>query len=278
LSAYFDFNTILPVLIEWLGVIGITMLLALSPAFKRKPLIFKYPQREGIVASVLYAILIGGLAFLFTQANWVPNIIQGAANLHLPVGWLMSGLGSQATPATIITYTQDDILRQLTVSALSLAPFALVLLVRQQPLLSVGLGQQTLRPSLTLGVSLGLMTIFLRGKIYTLIYSMGATQVNYLLAMAGVGLAEEIIFRGFIQLRLTSWLGPVWGWVLTAFAFAIYHIPSRLIIEHVSLEALAFSLVMPLLFGLIQGWIMQKSGNIAGLAIYHAIHNWMAVL
>lgn len=278
MSAYFDFKSIFPILVEWMGVIAVTMILALSPAFKRRPLIFKYPQREGIVASVLYALLVGGLALIFTQAQWAPTVVQGAANFHLPINWLMSGLGSQALAAGAKSYTPDDLLRQLTVSALSLAPFALVLLVRQQPLFSTGLGQQTLRPSLTLGVALGLLTIFLRGKIYTIINSVGPTQGNYLIAMAGVGLAEEVIFRGFIQLRLTSWLGPLWGWVLTAVAFALYHIPSKLLIEHVSLEALAFSLIIPLLFGLLQGWIMQKSGNIAGLAIYHAIHNWMVVL
>ncbi len=278
MNPYLDINALLPILVEWLGVIAVTLILTLSPAFKRRPLIFKYPLREGIVATVLFVVLVGGLALAFSYPQFRLTVLQGAAQIHLPWRWVASGMSLRLLPAGSNQYTQDDLIRQLTISGLSLAPFAVVLLVRQQPLLSTGLGRQTLRPAITLGIALGFLSIFLRGKIYSLINAIGPAQVNYLVAMAAVGFVEEVIFRGFIQLRLTAWLGQRWGWVLTAIAFALYHIPSRLLVEHVSLSLLGFSLIMPLLFGLLQGWIMQKTGNIAGLAIYHAIHNWLAIL
>ena len=278
MNPYLDLNAVLPILIEWMGVIAVTMILGMSRAFHRRPLIFKYPRREGLVATALFVILIGGLALVFTIPSLVPTVLQSSTFLQLPGRWLASGMSLGILPAGSTQYSQDDLIRQVIISGLSLAPFALVLLVRQQPLLSTGLGQQTMRGSITLGIALGFLSIFLRGKIYSLINSIGAAQVNYLIAMAAVGFAEEVIFRGFIQLRLVAWLGARWGWILTAVAFALYHIPSRLLIEHVSLPLLGFSLIMPLLFGLLQGWIMQKTGNIAGLAIYHAVHNWLVIL
>ncbi len=271
------FTQALPVAVEWMGVVAVTMLLALSPTFKRRLLIFKFPLREGLVALSCFLVLVLGLVLLYTQTQLIPTVIPGLAIDHLKSMELASGISS-ISASTPVNYTEDDLLRQLTISALSLAPFAIVLLVRRQPFLSVGLGRQTLRPSITLGVALGLMTIFLRGKVYNIVGGISQAQAVYLLAMLGVGLAEEVIFRGFIQLRLTSWLGPRWGLVSTAAAFALYHIPQRILVEHISLPGLALSLLFPLIFGLITGWIMQKSGNVVGLAIYHAIHNWMTIL
>ncbi len=273
-----NLSSILPVLVEWMGVIAIVLILGLSPAFKTRPLVFKYPRREGLVALALFLFLVAGLWLAFSQPVLIPPYVPGQSSLLKILSGLASGAGFLSANAAPVHYTPDDMLRQLTISALSMAPFVLALLIRGQPLLSTGLNEKSLRPSLTLGVALGFITIFLRGKIYSLIYSMGPAQINYLAAMAGVGLAEELIFRGYIQLRLSAWLGMRWGWIAASFAFALYHIPSRLLVEHVGLAALAPSLLMPLLFGLLQGWILQKTNNIAGLAIYHAIHNWMIIL
>jgi membrane protease YdiL (CAAX protease family) len=41
---------------------------------------------------------------------------------------------------------------------------------------------------------------------------------------------------------------------------------------------MGLSLAILFAFGLLLGWIMNKSGNILGVGIYHGVHNWLQVL
>jgi len=85
--------------------------------------------------------------------------------------------------------------------------------------------------------------------------------------MLSVGFTEEAMFRGYLQLRLTAWLGTRRGWVLTAIVFTICHIGGSI-----------FNLVAVFIIGLVYGWIMQKSENIVGLSIWHAFTDWVWIL
>ena len=58
-------NTQLTLLAEFMAVIAVTMLLTLSPKFKKRPLIFKYPRREAIIAFSLVVLLAGRLVVDF---------------------------------------------------------------------------------------------------------------------------------------------------------------------------------------------------------------------
>lgn len=248
-------------LAEFMGVIAATMIISLSPAFKRRPLIFMHPRREGYVAL--------GLSGLLGVILWI--YYSGAAS-----GGPTEPLAAE-TSATF-AFTLNDLLRSLAVSALALAPFAAALWIRKQPLLSAGLGKQTWRASLQLGLALALLSIFLRGKINAVIYGLSSPEMLYLPAMLGAAFAQEVIFRGYVQLRMQSWLGEVWGWLAGALLFALCQVPALLFAQGLPINGLPLALAESLAFGLVLGWIMRKSGNILAPALYAAIHAWLMIV
>jgi membrane protease YdiL (CAAX protease family) len=250
-------NSQLILLAEFMAVIAVTMLLTLSPKFTKRPLIFKYPRREAIIAFSLVVLLAGGLWLIFTRYPLtLPEKVDG-----------------------VFSFPVSGMLPYLLVAVIIGAPFAVAVLVRGQPWLSTGLGKQTLRPSLQLGLALAVVTIFLLGKIYNLIDGISTSEINFLLAMLALGFAEEFAFRGYVQPRLSAWCGERWGWIVTAFLFTLWRIPQQILVtKMVSLPDLGIGLLDLLVFSLIQGWIMRKSGNVLAPALYHAFHFWTMYL
>ncbi len=257
LSTLGDLILFLP---EWLGAIAVTMLLTISPRFKRRPLLFVYPQREAMVAATL-VVLTAALLWLFFPGMPSPQLAPPA------------GTGAA------LSYSALELLRQLSLVALSLIPFALALLIRRQPLLSAGLGKQTRSPSIYLGIAIALMALFLRGKVYALLGGVSTAEAYYLVAMLGVSFAEEFIFRGYVQLRLGAALGERWGWIAAAGLYTLFKLPQRALLLGVNDPVqIAVQAATLLISGLIYGWIMTKSGNVLAPALYHAVHEWASIL
>jgi len=249
-------NDQLALLVELMGVVAVTMLLGLSPLFKRRPLVFKFPRREAFIALSL-ALLVGvGLWLVY---------------IRLPI--------TLPTVPKTFQFSLDQLLRQVMVPVIILLPFAVALIARGQPWRSAGLGRQTLRPSLQLGLALGVITIFLRGKLYSILGGLSLSEIYFLGAALVIGFAEEFAFRGYIQPRLSGWLGERWGWVTTALVFTLCHLPGQILVAGItSPVALGISLLDLFVFGLVQGWIMRKSGNIVATGLYYTIHLWAMYL
>lgn len=87
-----------------------------------------------------------------------------------------------------------------------------------------------LTPAIQLGVAVLLLSIFLRGMLSRLIAGVSTEQGTALLIILITCLAEEFIFRGYIQQRLSSWLGKSWGWLAASGLFIIWQIPRLLIV------------------------------------------------
>jgi membrane protease YdiL (CAAX protease family) len=257
-------NQLLVFVVEWMGVIAVTLLLSLSPAFKRRrPVKFVYPRREGIIALSLFALITVFQVIFITQTH------QAVLPPSTP---------PVANPRANFVYTPDDLLRQVAVMAAMIVPFLVALAVRRQPLLSVGLARWSVRPGLELGAALAIISIFLTNRTYSILNGVTTSQGLYLVAMLVVGFVEEFIFRGYIQLRLVGWLGELWGWFGTAALFTLWQLPQQLLLEHAALPDLAVRLGTLFLFGVLLGWIMRRSGCTLATALYHAAHNWILVL
>jgi membrane protease YdiL (CAAX protease family) len=249
-------NDQLSLLAELIGVVAVTMLLGMSPLFKRRPLAFQFPRREVIISFSL-ALLVG-------VSLWIVYSILPVALPTVPKTFLFS---------------TTQLLYQGLVALIIFTPFAAALVVRGQPWRSAGLGRQTLRPSLQLGLALAVITIFLRGKLYSILGGLSISEIYLLVAVLAIGFAEEFAFRGYIQPRLSGWMGERWGWVVTALVFTLCHIPGQLLVAKTTTPAaLGISLLDLLVFGLVQGWVMRKSGNILAPALFHAIHLWAMYL
>ncbi len=240
-------------LAEILGVVAVTMLLGLSPLFKRRPLVFKYPRREVAVSLGLALLLLAGLWLIYSRMTVIPP-----------------------TVLTTAPFSTTQLIQQVLIALFIAVPVAAALIIRGQPARSAGLGSQTLRPSIQLAIALGVITIFLRGKIYNILDGISPSEFYLLLAMLAIGFAEEFAFRGYIQPRLSGWIGERWGWVATALIFTLVHIPDRILAAHLASPTdLALSLLDLLVLGLLLGWIMRKSGNLLAPGLYHAIHLWV---
>jgi len=90
-----------------------------------------------------------------------------------------------------------------------------------------------------------------------------------------LALAEESIFRGFIQPRLQAWLGRWVGLVLTAAMFAVWQLPA---VWNAGWETILPSLGLAFAQGLLLGWIMDRSGHVLAPALYRTISLWMSIL
>ena len=85
--------------------------------------------------------------------------------------------------------------------------------------------------------------------------------------MIGVtpALCEELLFRGYIQQRLTRSFRPLWGIVISSFLFAAFHM------DWVHVLA-----VFPL--GLFLGWATWRSGSLLPAMVGHFVNNFVSVI
>lgn len=232
--------------IELLGAVSITLLMALNPRIKQTaPLAFKYSRREGLFALGLFA------------AAWVVALWVGQNFTDL------TGLSGGQLAYSLVT------------AAAGLLIFAAALAYRRQPLRSAGWSRALLGPAAQLGIAVVLLSIFLRGKFSALIAGVSAEQGSALLMILAACLAQEFIFRGYIQLRLSAWWGPTWGWLASSLLFVLWLLP---LYWPAGLAAAALPLAVQLAQSLLAGWMMQKSRHVLAPALYRAISAWLSLL
>lgn len=162
-------------------------------------------------------------------------------------------------------------------SFLELLPVVIVCCFQHSTLESIGITTKNLIKSILLGVCLfGLLLLIFHffyrpDKIY---YPMNQ-KIIILIKFLILGFTEEVIFRGYIQIRLTVWLGKTKGIVLTALLFSFIHLPSRLISEQLNFMNALISSFTLIPIALLLGYIMLKNKNIASSTIVHAGVNWV---
>jgi CAAX protease family protein len=98
-------------------------------------------------------------------------------------------------------------------------------------------------------------------------------SVVFFFATAFIAFGEELFYRGLLQTRLESSLGPKVGLILTAGFFGLSHLPGQLLVFRASpLTATAYAF-LDLPFFLILGYIAQKSDNLFGSTLVHICYN-----
>ena len=249
-----EMNEIIINVSEWAGVVAVTLLLTLSRRFTVRPVAFKYQRREVILSIILAVFLIA--------ASLIANIV-----LHLPT-----------LPESTTTSATTDAPRQYLWAVAILLPLVLLLLIRRQPLLSVGLSRPTLSPAAMLGAALALITIFLRGKIYGILDGVSALEFNHLILCLVIALVGEIIFRGFLQLRFSAWLGRTAGWLVTSLVYFLFCLPFVWQAAGGEFSAFWMPAILQLVQAVLLGWIMRRSGNVLASGLYQAAHFWVGIL
>src|SRR5450759_292811 len=235
-------NDLLPYLPEFLGVAAVLWIVSASSRFKYRPIGFVYARRDGVIALSL----------------WVFGLI------------LEIGIYSGVIPIPIVPGLESF---NSAVPVLSVQPVAAILgllvvlasmLYRRQPPKSAGWNRLTLRTGLLAGLALALLSVFLRVKFNTIFSGVSPVQFNALILVAITCLAEETVFRGYLQLRLEWWLGKRWGFLLTALLFVLWRLPLMLMMP----GTLAVNLILVGIQSLLLGWIMRSFGNVSAPILY----------
>ncbi len=250
-------SVLLLYLVEWLGVIGATMLMGLAPAFQRARLGFRYPRREGTVSFLLFAIFFLIAFQYYRAAGSLPLLPEPVKEDTLPL--LLSGLRSQAI-----------------VAAVGLGLVLLALAIRRQPLRSAGWNRETLGAALRLGIGTALVVLFLRGRAMNVMDGLTPGEGTAFLYWAVIALGEETLFRGYIQPRMAAWLGERWGWLAASAMFTLWFLPGRLGVY--SGSVLLWGLLISAVQGLLLGWMMRKTGHAAAPFFYRLISGWIQTL
>jgi membrane protease YdiL (CAAX protease family) len=227
---------------EWIGGVAVAMIAGTSTKFSRVKLVFKYPQREGIVALGIFLLSLF-LAFVLASV-----------------------------PALNISGLSSDLTKRLFLGAGGMVPVVVALWRRKQPVRSAGWSRDKLSPAIQLGLALAFLTIFLRGKFSAVVISLGGSGVLSMLAYSlAVVFLEETIFRGYIQPRLCSWWGDYPGWLAASALFVICQLPRLMAAP----DQLVFNLVLTAGQALVAGFIMLRSGHVMAPALYRAVSEWL---
>ncbi|MEO0447244.1 MAG: CPBP family intramembrane glutamic endopeptidase [Verrucomicrobiota bacterium] len=103
-----------------------------------------------------------------------------------------------------------------------------------------------------------------RDYLHPLLLSTDETAFSAMLVMSGgcAPIAEEILYRGFLFLGLSRWLGVRQSAIWSSFLFAV---------AHCSYSPLGVLWVF--LFGIVQCWSVHRTGSLWPAIAVHAIHN-----
>jgi membrane protease YdiL (CAAX protease family) len=95
---------------------------------------------------------------------------------------------------------------------------------------------------------------------------------------AVVAIAEETLYRGFLQGQLQTWRGRWWGYLLTALVFTAVHLPARLLGGEPLSQALAYASIQLLPMALLFGAAMLAANHVLAPTLLHLAWNWSSVL
>jgi len=238
---------------EWLGVVAIVLIAGASPVLKQiRRIDFRYPRREATYALSLFAIsyLVAFQYFANPFFDFIKNLAA-----YFPGG---------------------ELAQRMVLAVICLVFFVLALILRGQPLKSMGWGKANLRAGLTVGIMMIVLIVFLRGKFSTLLHGISSEQSQLLVVWLLLAVAEETIFRGYIQLRLDSYFGSKWGWLATVALYMLWQLPGRL--WTLSFMDMWPTLLIALAQALLLSWMMRKTGHVAAPILYRAFAGWLLMI
>jgi len=189
----------------------------------------------------------------------------------------------QRTGNSLGTPTQFDLRRALSqwgvYAIISIIPISVIIKIRKQSFETLGVARKNLRLSLGIGLVLSLLLVILSTTPERFLDRFVSSNTLYaFIYYLAVGFGEELMFRGFLQLRCSAWLGEIRGFILASAIMALIHLPQRIFAVGLEpLQALASSMsLMP--FSLLLGFFLLRTQNVLGPAALHTITDWISVL
>lgn len=169
------------------------------------------------------------------------------------------------------SYGPGNAMFQLAINAALVAPFVAWVAWRHGGAAAFGVGTQDLLPSLAVGACVSLACIVMLGQMSGSFWSSPGTWW-LLVAMLGVGVSEELVFRGLLLGSLAKRMPRAAAEATSAAIFSAVHLPQRLAVGMTGAEAAA-SLVSLFVWGWCYAVAMRVGRNVPGLALVHAVTN-----
>ncbi len=167
-------------------------------------------------------------------------------------------------------------------SALVVLCLALVLIRKEKPA-SIGLTRVKAVKSIVVGCVLGVIIVgannamnMVQGRSLAPLHDMALDFVYY---MAVISLAEEVIFRGYIQTRLYGLVkNPVAAIMLGGIFFMLMHIPFQMGYAQMGwlayIQLNSITLILTFFWHILFDFLYRKYNTIYTPAIFHGFLNW----
>ena len=254
-----------------------------------------YPALTDLATFVLVLVTGLPLAFLFSKvlklhpqkpmssnkkgevwlcALVLTSVIVGAFGIY--------GFYDKVWIRTTLTADPLYVVRDAIAIAVTLVPVVVALIWSKQSLGSIAVKRDELKKNTAFGALTGLGTILLIGAISPFLtggfvgfsVSTGYLLLSYLIVSFG----EEIIFRGFIQTRLVSGLGPVVGLGISSVCYAIYNFPLGYFCFTGNIMLASVYAAWRVSSGLFYCYTFHKSQNVISSSIVHVFLVWGGLL
>ncbi len=168
-------------------------------------------------------------------------------------------------------------------AAIFIIPILVIVRARHQIFETVGITRKNMRFSIAVGfvagIAFSLPVLGLSKTLQDLLEKLFTTNSFYgLVYYLAVGFGEELMFRGFLQLRCCSWLGETKGLIFASTIMALGHLPERIFAVGLDPMQALVSAISLLPISLVLGFLMLKTRNTLGPAILHTMIDWVSVL
>ena len=190
---------------------------------------------------------------------------------------------SQSIGRPIETSEEYDVSRVLyewgVYALISFIPVFAILKIRHQNFQSVGLAKTNWR--LSIGVGLLLSACFLAfnttpERFLDRVFTFNALYC-FMFYLA-VGFGEELLFRGFLQLRCSDWLGETKGLAVASLLMAFAHLPQRIFVAGQNPVQAILSATFLIPISLLMGFLMLRTQNVLGPTVLHTMMDMSNIL
>jgi membrane protease YdiL (CAAX protease family) len=183
---------------------------------------------------------------------------------------------AQSTGGTLNLSEEYTIIRVLCewiiYGALSFVPIIVILRIRRQKAETVGVARSNLRLSIVVGLVFSALWLSVNttperflSRVFT--YNTFYALMYYL----PVGFGEELLFRGFLQLRCSAWLGEIKGLAVASVIMAFAHLPQRIFVTGANSLQAVISAMFLIPVSLLMGFLMLRTQNVLGPTVLHTI-------
>jgi uncharacterized protein len=187
---------------------------------------------------------------------------------------------------TINNKAIDKSILQYIYNSILIAIPLIMLFLEKSELKSIGIKTSNLIKAVFLGLlfsviflSIGLMSkVIVYSYEYNSFFNLKDLREIIIQSFAGtklifpfimVGISEELAFRGYIQTRISSQIGNLWGVIITALLFAMLHMPTIIVRLNVTVYSATIYAISLIPISIVLGYVFLKTKNLILVSIIH---------